>query len=163
MRKNPSSVRRRLLFTLSAAIAAPLLLPRQAEGAEGFFDRSFGDLSEDLKNALAAGKKGVLLVFEAESCPFCRRMRETVFVRPEVVAFFRRHCTALAVDVFGSEPLIDFAGRETSEKALARAYRIRATPTFVLVGKEGRELARHAGFLDAGAFLAWGRQALLES
>lgn len=152
-------VMRRLFLLLF--FAASLGMARAEAGAgDAFFDPTFGQLAEELQNALGQGKRGVLLMFAAEACPYCRKMREQVFSRLDVQRFFKRHYTVIAIDVLGSVPLVDFAGRETTEKALAHAFRVRGTPTFVVVGAGGRELARHVGGMDAEAFLAWGRKTL---
>ncbi|MCX8086684.1 MAG: thioredoxin family protein [Rhodocyclaceae bacterium] len=125
---------------------------------EAFFDQTFGDFAAELKAARKEGKLGVLLVFEAEGCPFCRRMREEVLSQPEVQRYFRRHFAIFAVDINGSVMVTDFSGKEVTEKALALAYKVRGTPTFVFVGGEGQTLARHVGATrNAEEFLALGR------
>lgn len=149
--------RRLLLFAMLAAASGWPYAGRVA-AAEAFFDQTLGDLAEELRSALAAGKKGMLLVFEAEGCPYCRKMRESVFVREDVLRLYKKHFLIFSIDVFGAVPLVDFAGQETTEKALARAYRVRGTPTFVFIGAGGKELARHVGAADAETFLALGRR-----
>ena len=37
----------------------------------GFFDQSLGDFGEELEIAREEGKKGVLLFFQMDECPFC--------------------------------------------------------------------------------------------
>jgi thioredoxin-related protein len=52
----------------------------------------------------------------------------------------------------------DFNGGEVTEKAFARALKIRATPTFLFVGLDGVEIARYTGATrDADEFMALGR------
>jgi len=128
-----------------------------AADADKFFDQSLGDFPAELKAATAAGKAGVMLMFEAEACPYCRRMRQQVLSRGDVQAYFRKHFSAFSVDVLGDVPITDFAGRETTEKAYARAARVRGTPTFVFVTAEGSEVARASGAMDAAEFLRLGR------
>lgn len=129
-----------------------------AAGADAFFDTSLGDFSAEMKEARQQGKLGVLLVFEAEGCPYCRRMREQVLNQAPVQAFYRRHFNIFAVDILGSVNVTDFAGKELAEKAFARAQRVRGTPTFLFVGLDGQELARYTGATrDADEFLALGR------
>lgn len=143
-----------LLFVLFGLGAAQ---PAVAADADKFFDQTLGDLAAELKAATAAGKTGVLLMFEAEACPYCRRMRQQVLNRDDVQAYFRKRFAIVSVDVLGDVPLTDFAGRETTEKAYARAVKIRGTPTFVFVGPGGNEIARAAGAMDAAEFLRLGR------
>lgn len=129
-----------------------------AAAGDAFFDASLGDFAAELKSARQEGKLGVLLVFEAEGCPFCHRMREQVLGRPAVQQYFRRHFSIFTVDINGSVTVTDFAGKEVTEKALSLAYKVRGTPTFVFVGVDGQTMARHAGTTrDAEEFLALGR------
>lgn len=137
-----------------------LVATTAVQGATGdtFFETSLGDYAAELKVARQQGKLGILLVFEAEGCPFCHRMRERVLSRPEVQGFFRQHFTAYSVDILGSVTVHDFNGSEVTEKAFARALKIRATPTFLFVGLDGVEIARYTGATrDADEFMALGR------
>lgn len=130
----------------------------QAAAGDAFFETSLGDYAAELRAAQQQGKQGVLLVFEAEGCPFCHRMREKVLSRPEVQSFFRQHFTAYSVDILGSVTVTDFSGRETTEKAFARALKVPATPTFLFIGIDGREIARYTGATrDVDEFMALGR------
>lgn len=143
-----------LLFLLLAAAGAQAAL---AAEADKFFDQTLGDFAGELKAATAAGKTGVMLMFEAEACPYCRRMRQQVLSRDDVQAYFRKHFAAMSVDVLGDVPVTDFSGRETTEKAYARALKIRGTPTFIFFGAGGAEIARASGAMDAAEFLRLGR------
>jgi thioredoxin-related protein len=155
-------------FSPFAAVAAALMClfstGALAADAERFFDQTLGDYRAELESARAAGKQGVLLMFEAEGCPYCRRMRETVLNRADVQDYYRRRFLVFSVDTRGAVPVTDFAGHETTEKRFAEALKVRGTPTFVFVGLDGRELARYAGatrdadeFLRLGRFVAEGR------
>ncbi|NWG31514.1 MAG: thioredoxin fold domain-containing protein [Rhodocyclaceae bacterium] len=134
---------------LSCALAAP---------ADDFFDTSLGDYAAELKTAQAQGKRGILLVLEAEGCPFCKRMREQIMSRPEVREYFHRHFNVFSLDVNGSVAVTTPEGKEMTEKAFARNLKFKGTPTFVFFGFDGREMARFSGATrDAETFLALGR------
>lgn len=131
---------------------------RAAPDSAGFFDLTVGDLQGDLQQARAQGKLGLLVMFEMDDCPYCRRMKETVFTQAEVKTYFRQRFVILAVDVMGDVPLYDPSGHETREKDFARAMRATATPTFVFFDLEGRAVVRHVGATrDAREFMLLGR------
>ena len=44
--------------------------------ASDFFDMSDDDLREDLITAKDEGKKGIMLFFTMENCPYCDRMKK---------------------------------------------------------------------------------------
>jgi thioredoxin-related protein len=152
-----SAALRKFLFWIWIGLACVPLAARAA-GADAFFDTSLGDFAAELQTARQQGKLGVLLVFEAEGCPYCRRMHEQVLNQAPVQEFYRRHFNIFAVDFLGSVGITDFAGKELSEKAFARAQRVRGTPTFLFVAPDGREMARYTGATrDAEEFMALGR------
>lgn len=150
---------RRLAAPLLAAIACLLLsVTARADAGDRFFDQTFGDLRAELASARDQGKRGLLLVFEADDCPYCHRMRVQVLDRADVQDYYRQRFVIVRVDVLGDVPLTDVVGRDTTEKRLAAAYRIRGTPTYVFVGPDGVEQARYAGATpDARTFLLLGR------
>lgn len=136
---------------------AALTLAQAAPG-DAFFDTSLGDYPAELQAARQQGKLGVLLVFEAEGCPFCKRMREQVLSQPEVQQYFRRHFNIFSVDINGSVTMTGFDGKEQTEKAYARALKVRGTPSFFFFAVDGREMARYSGATrDAGMFMLLGR------
>lgn len=111
-----------------------------------FFDQSFGDFSEELANAKEQGKTGVLIMFEMDECPFCRRMKATVLNQPEVQDYFREHFLIFPVDIEGDLEIVDFAGRTVPQKDFAlRQFRVRATPVFAFFDLDGKLIARYTG------------------
>jgi thioredoxin-related protein len=135
-----------------------------AEGADRFFDRTFGDFQAELELARQTGKDGLLLMFEADGCPYCRKMRNTVLNRENVQSYYRSHFMIFSVDVLGALPVTDLNGASTTEKQFARALGVLATPTFVFFATNGSELVRYSGatrnpeeFLRIGEFVADGR------
>ena len=142
-----------VLLSLLFAVRLP------AADLEGFFQETLGDLREDLAQAREEGKDGLLLFFEMDECPFCHRMKETVFSRPEVQAWYGRHFLVIPIDIEGDVPLTDFQGRETTMKDFAfRQFRVRATPVMVFIDLKGRPVARYTGpTRDAQEFLLLGR------
>lgn len=110
-----------------------------------FFDAHTGDLREELADAKAAGKKGILLMYEQEGCPACLYMKQNVLNRSDVQALYRKHFVNFTIDLFGAVPLKDFRGRDVSEKAFAAEARVRATPTFAFHDLGGTEVVRITG------------------
>ena len=133
-----------VLFMTAASFAAEK--PRDPE--QHFFNESFWDFSEELENARASGKQGILVMFEMDECPFCHRMKTTVLNQPEVQDYFREHFMIFPVDIEGDVELVDFTGKKTTMKDFAFAqYRVRATPVFVFFDLDGNYIkpARFTG------------------
>ncbi len=132
-----------------------------------FFDQTFGDFTEELQTAREQGKKGILIMFEMEECPFCHRMRTRVLNRKDVQDYFRRHFLVFSVDIEGDIEITDFQGRPTTMKAFAfRQFRVRATPVFQFIDLDGKPVprGRYTGATrDAEEFLLLGRYIVEEA
>lgn len=139
----------RLFFVLALSTAV-----HAAEPWEAFFDPFLGDLRSELADAKAAGKRGVVVMYHFEECPYCRRMKREVLLRPEVQRQFHRDFTVVAIDTRGSQPITGFDGKVLPEKQHARALGVRATPTFDFYAPGGERAYRHVGAIfDAAEFL----------
>ena len=130
-----------------------------AENPEDFFDVSFGDLSEELDLVKEENKKGVLVMFETEDCPWCHRMKLQVLNRVAVQEYFHRHFRILSLDAEGDLEVVDFDGNPvTSREFSLKAMRVRATPVFVFFDHNGEIMTRYTGALkNAHDFMLLGR------
>lgn len=138
-------------FVFLLAFAA---LAYAAEPWEAFFDPFLGDLKSELADARAAGKKGVVVMYHFEECPYCRRMKREVLLRPEVQRAYRNDFTVVAIDTRGAQPISGIDGKVLPENQYARAAGVRATPTFDFYAPDGERLYRHVGgIFDAREFV----------
>jgi len=158
-----------LLFGLALALLAPAgLAAEKARDADShFFQPGFRDLPEELKLARAEGKRGLAIMFEAEDCPPCKRMKRDILSQPRVQDYYRKHFRVLSIDFNGDQEVIDPAGRSLAEKTYAGkgGVAIRGTPSFLFLDLQGKEMTRHYGeirsvedFLLLGKFVvsdAW--------
>jgi thioredoxin-related protein len=137
--------------TALAVSLAMLALPAPAaelRDPNAFFALNMGDLEAEIGDARAAGRQALLVMFEQEGCPGCAHMRRHVLPRADVQDYYRRHFVALSMDIYGSVPLKDAAGRDTTEKSYAQGIKVRATPTFVFYDLRGAEIVRYVGPLE---------------
>ena len=143
-----------LMLVMSAAASAEAA----RDPGQYFFNDTFGNFKEELANARDSGKKGLLIMFEMDECPFCHRMKATVLNQPDVQDYFREHFLIFPVDIEGDVEVTDFAGHSTTEKDMAlKDYRVRATPVFGFFDLDGNMIARYTGATrDADEFLLLG-------
>ena len=120
-----------------------------------FFDQTLGDFSEELQLARDEGKKGILIMFEMDECPFCHRMKTRVLNQVEVQEYFKAHFMIYAVDIEGDVMITDFDGTPMKEKDFAfRQHKVRATPVFGFFDLDGNMITRFTGATnDAREFL----------
>lgn len=150
-----------------AALALLLLLApaRAADGWEKFFELSLGDLRAEAAEAKKEGKKGLLVMYHFEECPYCARMKREVLQRPEVQAHYRKSFRAIAIDTRGSQEITGFSGKALPENEFARAAGVRGTPTFQFYAPDGTLLYSQGGavydpadFMLLGDYVASGAQ-----
>jgi thioredoxin-related protein len=122
---------------------------------EHFFDQSLGNFSDELEVAREEEKKGVLIMFEMDECPFCHRMKSRVLNQVEVQDYFKQHFLIYTVDIEGDIEIADFQGNLMKEKDFAfKQHRVRATPVFGFFDLEGKLITRFTGATnDAQEFL----------
>ena len=144
-------------MTAAARLLAFLTISTMAQAAEPwepFFDPFLGDLRSELADAKAAGKRGVMVMYHFEECPYCRRMKQEVLWRPEVQKQFHKDFTVVAIDTRGAQPITGPDGTLFKEKEFARSVGVRATPTFDFYAPGGQRMYRHVGgIFDAAEFL----------
>jgi len=129
-----------------------------------FFQQGFNNLPDEVAAAKSGGQQAILIMFEAEDCPWCAKMKATVLNQVAVQDYYRKHFRILMMDVNGDVPMTDFSGQEMPQKDFAFQHnRVRATPVFVFIGLDGKPMVKYTGaardseeFLWLGEFVASG-------
>lgn len=166
----PLSFSRRSLLAGMSALLAPL--PASAAtlklNDDGLYTRpwfleSLLDLNDDLKEAADNGKR-FLIMWELKGCPYCKKIHETGFADPAIENFIKDKFELLQLNIIGAREVTDFDGERLPEKAFARKYGVRATPTFQFFADstaglaqkapQAREVARWQGYMEPKPFAA---------
>jgi thioredoxin-related protein len=158
---------------LHTAVLALLLFCMTAIAGEGgetrdprefFFAQSFGDLPDELEDARKSGKTGLLLYFEQDGCPYCRRLMQTVFNQRNVQDWYGENFVSIAVDIRGDVELRDVDGITLPSKVFAEHRKIKLTPVISFLDLNGTEIFRKSGmvanpyeFLLMGRYITEGR------
>jgi thioredoxin-related protein len=104
----------------------------------------------------AEGKQGLFLMFSAEACTPCIVMKRTVLNQVPVQEHFRRHFRVLEIDYNGDAEMADVTGRPMRSKDYAQnVARVRGSPTFTVIGLDGKELLRHYGATNGPRQFMW--------
>ena len=115
-----------------------------------WFKLSFGDLRKDLEEALAAGKKGIVVYFGQKRCSYCEQFLEKDLGQPDIVSYMRRNFDVIPIDIWDIDDIIDTDGTEQSERELALKYQTNFTPSLVFYDENGK-----AVFLEYAWDMAW--------
>lgn len=110
-----------------------------------WFKDSFLDLRDDLQQATAAGKRGILVFFSTRTCSYCQVFLDTTFADPEIVERVQRHFDVIGLEVMSDLEVTDPQGELHWAKDFAVREQARFTPTLVFYGEQGLPLLRLVG------------------
>lgn len=118
---------------------------------------TFKDLSEDLEEANAEGKR-LMVIVEQRGCIYCQRMHEEVFVVPEIEQYIEDNFFVVQINMFGDVEVTDFDGTTLPEKDMVKRWGALFTPNIYFFPKEVSEgdMATQAAVANMpGAFGRW--------
>lgn len=130
------------LLSISSGLAAN---SNEKDPYKYFFNETWGDLPEELKKANDAGKKGILIFFEMDECPFCHYMKKNVLNQVKVQNFYSKNFLNIVIDIEGDIEMTDFKGETIKQKDFAKKNRVRATPVIAYYNLDGKMIYRHTG------------------
>lgn len=103
-----------------------------------WFDISYGDLTDDLKEATGNGKKGIITYFGQKRCAYCKQFFETSLADTDIQNYLRKHYNVIAFDIWGIEDIIDTDGSKYTERELSIHYKTNFTPHWFFMMKKAR-------------------------
>ena len=119
-----------------------------------WFKQSFLDLDEDLKDAVAAGKTGIVVYFGQRRCAYCKMLMEVNFKTPDIVSYTREHFDVIPIDIWSPEQVTIPSGQSLSERDFAHKLGTNFTPSLVFYDAEGRIALRLRGYYPPYQFRA---------
>jgi thioredoxin-related protein len=119
-----------------------------------WFKESFLDLGADLKEAVAAGKRGLIVYFGQRRCAYCHKLLKVNFALPDIVGYTRGHFDVVAIDVWGVDEVTDIAGGRLTERELAEREQTHFTPSVLFYDTQGRLALRLRGYYPPYQFRA---------
>ena len=127
-----------------ATIKIPVVAATPNTPAVGAADIVWYDYDDGLKLAQKTGKK-IFLEFTAKWCGYCKRMHATTFKDPDVIKMFNDNYINVSVD--GDSPdTLNIDGLITSERAMAKEWKVSGYPTYWFVTPTQEKLASITGY-----------------
>ncbi len=112
-----------------------------------WFSTTFLDLADDLEQAKAEKKKGIIVYYGQKHCSYCEVLLDVNFGREkDIVAYTREHFNVIPIDIWGSREVVDLDGSQLLEKELAEFEGTNFTPTLAFYDQEGNEALRLRGY-----------------
>ncbi len=119
-----------------------------------WFKISLGDLNDDIADARAAGKSGIVVYYGQARCAYCERLFEVNLADEGIQRYLREHFDVVPVDIWGIEEFTDTNGKSYSERELALRYETNFTPSLVFYDLQGRPIYRMRGYYPKYQFRA---------
>ncbi len=119
-----------------------------------WFKNSFLDLSDDLNEAVDAGKQGIMVYFGQMRCAYCHKLMEVNFGLSDIVEYTRRHFDVIPLHVWGVEEVTTVGGKVLTERDLALEKDTNFTPSILFYDGEGKEALRLRGYYPPYQFRA---------
>ena len=123
-------------------------------GNPDWFKLSFLDIGDDLQEAIADGKQGLMVYFGQKYCAYCKQLLEGNFGKLDILAYTQRHFDAVGIDIHGQREVTDLNGREWSEHSYSVDQGVNFTPTLIFYDREQREALRLSGYYPPYKFRA---------
>ncbi len=124
---------------------------------------TFKDLSEDLEEATAEGKR-LMVIVEQRGCIYCKKLHEEVFVVPEIAQLIEDNFFVVQINMFGDVEVTDFDGVTMAEKDMVKRWGALFTPSlyFFPESVSSDQMAHQASVANMpGAFGKWTTMNLL--
>lgn len=102
-----------------------------------WFKESFLDLREDLLEAKAANKRGLLLYFGQKHCAYCQALMKHDFGQDDIARYTQQHFDVIAIDIWGSKEVVTTHGETMQEREFAQSLNATFTPTLIFFNLNG--------------------------
>ncbi len=135
-------------FSLASAETGKIV-GGQSHRSPDWFKESFLDLKEDASEAAAEGKHAMVF-FDLAGCPYCARMMAES-VEPQR-ALIEPFFDSIQLDVKGSREVSIDGENQMEERALAKKFRVRFTPTVIFLDENAKPIFRINGFWNPDQF-----------
>ncbi|MDM8546666.1 thioredoxin fold domain-containing protein [Candidatus Venteria ishoeyi] len=123
-----------------------------------FFKKTLLDLKEDLAQAKANGKHGIILYFSTRNCPYCEQLQDVVLGKPDIQNYLLKYFDIIGINALGDLELTDFDGQNITEQEYAKAQKMGFTPamSFYVSDQQGNpvEALRLRGYYPPYVFRA---------
>ena len=119
-----------------------------------WFKVSLLELDDDLQEAVAAGKKGLIVYFGQKRCPYCKRLMEVNFGAPDIANYTQEHFDVVAIDIWSPEMVRTPDGQSMSQREFAQHLGTNFTPSLVFYDVHGNIALRLRGYYPPYQFRA---------
>lgn len=119
-----------------------------------WFKLSFLDLQDDLDEAIADKKKGMIIYFGRKDCPYCKALLEKNWSKKHIVHYTQKHFDVIAINTKGRRNVTDLDGFVYDEKSFSLKNKTNFTPSLLFINDEGKVAFKLSGYQNPYRFMA---------
>lgn len=119
-----------------------------------WFKVSFLDLQEDLDEAMANGKQGLIVYFGQKRCAYCKAHLENNWGKKDILTYTRKHFDVIHINIRGQKDVTGMDGNSYTEKEFAIKYETNFTPSLAFFNRDGKLVLRLRGYRPPYQFRA---------
>lgn len=119
-----------------------------------WFKLSFLELKTDIEEAREQNKKGVIIYFGQDFCPYCKAHIEKNWGQKDIIQYTQDHFDVLAINVKGQKPVVDIDGKSYTEKTFSALKQTDFTPSVLFYNNNGQVVLRLRGYRPPYQFRA---------
>ncbi|MCK4704883.1 MAG: thioredoxin fold domain-containing protein, partial [Gammaproteobacteria bacterium] len=119
-----------------------------------WFKKSSGDLGDDLKDAIDAGKNGLIVYFGQARCSYCDQFIKKSLSNSDIEQYTRKNYDLININIWSNMDIIDTDGKEYSERDLSLHYDTNFTPSLIFYDRKGKPVFRLRGYYPPYKFRA---------
>lgn len=110
-----------------------------------WFSQSFLNLKDDLKEAKAQDKKGIIVYFGQKDCSYCKALLEINFSKQQdIVKYTRENFNVIAINIWGSREVTDIDGQVLTESKYAEKHKANFTPSLLFYLHEDKQFPKES-------------------
>ncbi|MES9993274.1 MAG: thioredoxin fold domain-containing protein [Candidatus Thiodiazotropha sp.] len=119
-----------------------------------WFKKSFLDLPEDLNEAIAKQKRGIIVYFGQKRCAYCKMLLEVNFGLSDISTYTRQHFDVIPIDIWSTEEVTTLDGKVITQREYALLEETNFTPSLIFYDQQGTEALRLRGYYPPYQFRA---------
>ena len=117
-----------------------------------FKDSHFYDLQEDLNQATAKGKLGLMVLFTTQGCSYCDIFIKKSLGDARLAARVQKHFESVGLEIFDDVGMTDPRGMQMPIKQFAKREGAGFSPTLIFYGKDGTRILKSVGYQSPERF-----------
>ena len=117
-----------------------------------WFKHSFYNLRDDLEEAQAAGKQGIMLFMSTRRCSYCKVFLDHVLSDPDIKRHVQSNYDVIGLEILSDIEMVDVDGESYRVKEFVTRMKAAFTPTLLFYGTDGQLQLKIVGYYPQDKF-----------